>query len=141
MAKIKKDLEEKIRRQAKNRCGYCLNPQELMPYKLEIEHLIPKSLGGASNEENLWLACRECNAHKASKIEAVDNLTGKTVKLFNPRRQIWNEHFEFSDNNTQIIGKTACGRATVESLQLNNFYQTTARSIWVEMNRFPPKNV
>jgi len=46
MAKIKKDLEEKIRRAAKNHCGYCLNPQELMPYKLEIEHLVPKASGG-----------------------------------------------------------------------------------------------
>lgn len=140
MARIKKDLDTKLRRQAKNRCGYCLNPQELLPYKLEIEHIFPQSLGGKSIEENLWLACRECNAHKAAKIKAIDNLTGKTVKLFNPRTQKWREHFEFSQDNTQIIGKTPCGRATVESLQINNFYQTTARSIWVEMNRFPPKD-
>ncbi|CAN5698876.1 HNH endonuclease signature motif containing protein [soil metagenome] len=140
MAKIKKDLDALIRRQAKNRCGYCLNPQELLPYKLEIEHIFPQSLGGESIEENLWLACRECNAHKAAKTEAIDNLTGKTVKLFNPRTQNWNEHFEFSKNDSQIIGKTPCGRATVESLQINNFYQTTARSIWVEMNKFQPKD-
>ena len=141
MAKIKKDLDEIIRRQAKNRCGYCLNPQELIPYRLEIEHILPKALGGESTEENLWLACRECNAHKAKKTKAVDTLTGKTVKLFNPRRQIWREHFEFSQDNSQIIGKTPCGRATVESLQINNFYQTTARSIWIEMNKFPPRDI
>jgi hypothetical protein len=140
MAKIKKDLDASIRREAKNRCGYCLNPQELLPYKLEIEHIFPKSLGGKSTEENLWLACRECNAHKAAKTKAIDNLTGKTVKLFNPRKQKWREHLGFSEDNSQIIGKTPCGRATVESLQINNFYQTTARSIWVEMNKFPPKD-
>lgn len=140
MAKIKKDLDEIIRRQAKNRCGYCLNPQELIPYKLEIEHILPKVLGGESTEENLWLACRECNAHKAAKTKAIDNLTGKSVKLYNPRTQVWREHFEFSKTNSQIIGKTPCGRATVESLQMNNFYQITARSIWVEMNKFPPKD-
>ena len=139
MARIKKDLDTKLRRQAKNRCGYCLNPQELLPYKLEIEHIHPQSAGGESDEENLWIACRECNAHKAAKTEAIDNLTGKTVRLFNPRTQKWREHFEFSQDNKQIIGKTPCGRATVESLQINNFYQTTARSIWVEMNKFPPE--
>lgn len=139
MAKIKKDLDEKIRRAAKNRCGYCRNPQELMPYKLEIEHLVPKASGGETVEENLWLARRECNAHKAKKIEAIDNLTEKTVKLFNPRQQIWSEHFEFSRDDTEIIGKTACGRATVESLQMNNFYQTTARSAWAETKKFSPK--
>lgn len=140
MAKISKDLDAKIRRQAKNRCGYCLNPQELLPFKLEIEHLHPQALGGESVEENLWLACRECNAHKATKAKATDRLTGKTVKLFNPRKQNWGEHFEFGNDSTEIIGKTACGRATVEALQMNNIYQTTARLAWSETNKFPPKD-
>ena len=78
MAKISKDLDQKIRRQAKNRCGYCLNPQGLLPFKLEIEHIHPQALGGKSVEDNLWLACRECNAHKATKIKALDRLTGKS---------------------------------------------------------------
>ncbi len=141
MAKINKELDDRIRFQAKNRCGYCINPQELMPYKLEIEHIIPKASRGETLEENLWLACRECNSHKAAKIKALDFLTGKTVKLFNPRKQVWSEHFEFNQTNTEIIGKTPCGRATVESLQMNNFYQTTARNAWTETNRFPPKDI
>lgn len=140
MAKISQELDQRIRYQAKNRCGYCLNLQELIPYKLEIEHIHPKALGGPTIEENLWLACRECNAHKARKTEAIDSLTEKTVKLFDPRKQIWHEHFEFSQDKTEIIGKTACGRATVESLQMNNFYQKTARSAWVEAGKFPPKD-
>ena len=89
----------------------------------------------------MWLACRECNSHKAKKIKAVDNLTGKTTQLFNPRHQTWVEHFEFSQNNIEIIGKTICGRATVESLQMNNFYQTTARAAWTETSKYPPKDV
>ncbi len=140
MAKIKKDLEQKIRRQAKNRCGYCLNPQNLMPYKLEIEHLLAKALGGETVEDNLWLACRECNSHKAKKTKAVDPLTKKSVKLFNPRRQVWKKHFEFSRDGAEIIGKTPCGRATVESLKMNNIYQTTARLAWLETGKFPPKD-
>lgn len=140
MAKISKDLDAKIRRQAKNRCGYCLNPQELLPFKLEIEHLHPQALEGKSVEENLWLACRECNAHKAIKTKAIDRLTGKTVKLFNPRKQNWREHFEFSQDFSEIIGKTACGRATVDALQMNNIYQSTARLAWRETSKFPPKD-
>ena len=139
MTKISRALDKRIRHQAKNRCGYCLNPQELIPYKLEIEHIHPKGLGGGTVEENLWLACRECNAHKARKIEAIDSLTEETVKLFNPRKQNWHEHFEFSQDQTEVFGKTACGRATVESLQMNNFYQKTARTAWVETGKFPPK--
>lgn len=140
MSKISLELDGRIRQQAKNLCGYCLNPQELIPYKLEIEHIHQKGLGGETTEENLWLACRECNAHKARKIEAVDPLTEKNQKLFNPRRQNWHEHFEFSQDKTEIIGKTACGRATVESLQMNNFCQKTARTAWIETGKFPPKD-
>ena len=140
MAKINKHLDEKIRRKAKNRCGYCLNPQGLLPFKLEIEHIHPQALGGKSVEDNLWLACRECNAHKATKIKALDRLTGKVVKLFNPRKQNWHEHFEFSKDFTEIIGKTVCERATVDALQMNNIYQTTARSAWCETSKFPPKD-
>lgn len=140
MAKISKDLDSKIRSQAKNRCGYCRNPQELLPFKLEIEHIRPQALGGESIEENLWLACRESNVHKAAKIRAVDRLTGKTVKLFDPRRQNWHAHFEFSRDATRIVGKTACGRATVAALQINGIYQTTARSAWRATGKFPPED-
>ena len=140
MARIKKDLDEKIRRQSKNRCGYCLNPQELIPYKLEIEHIFSIALGGEKIEENLWLACRECNAHKSKKTKAVDSLTQKIVGIFNLRKQFWRENFEFNKFNTEIVGKTPCGRATVESLQMNNFYQTTARLAWAETGKFPPKD-
>jgi hypothetical protein len=140
MAKISKELDEKIRRQAKNRCGYCQNPQDLLPFKLEIEHIFPQALGGKTIEENLWLACRECNAHKAAKLKALDQLSEKIVKLFNPRKQKWNEHFEFSQDFSEIIGKTPCGRATVNALQMNNIYQTTARLAWIEPNKFPPKD-
>ncbi|NOT59391.1 MAG: HNH endonuclease [Acidobacteria bacterium] len=140
MSKISKALEKKIRQQANERCGYCLCPQKLISYKLEIEHLHPEALGGATVEVNLWLACTGCNSYKAMKIRAVDPLTKKSVKLFNPRRQDWREHFEFSVDCTEILGKTACGRATVASLQMNNIYQKTARVAWVESGKFPPSD-
>jgi HNH endonuclease len=139
MPKLKKELDKKIRHDAKNCCGYCLNPQELLPFKLEIEHIKPQALGGETVEENLWLACRECNAHKSKKIKSVDFLIGKLVKLFNPRTQVWQGHFEFSEDKTEIIGKTSCGRATVDALQMNDFYQITARSAWLATGKFPPK--
>ncbi len=141
MGKLSRALEAKIRQQANNRCGYCLNPQALTAYKLEIEHLYPKALGGETVEGNLWLACSGCNGHKALKTRTVDPLTRKTVRLFNPRTQDWREHFEFSQDKVEIIGKTACGRATVVSLQLNNFYQRTARRAWVEAGLFPLEDV
>ncbi|MCY7374801.1 MAG: HNH endonuclease [Pyrinomonadaceae bacterium] len=140
MSKISRKLQGKIRRQAKNRCGYCLLPQNLNPTFLEIEHLQPVAGGGTETEENLWLACRECNSHKSAKIYGFDEKTGRRIRLYNPRRQNWNRHFKFSDDKTKIIGKTVCGRATVETLKLNSEILVCVRRLWVEFDLFPPKD-
>jgi hypothetical protein len=86
----------------------------------EIEHIIPLVKGGSSDESNLWLACPLCNGHKSSKVEAIDPQTETTVPLFNPRTQRWSDHFDWSDDGTQVIGITPMGRATVASLCLDS---------------------
>ena len=118
MSEISKKSDTKIRREAKNRCGYCLLPQSLNPNLLEIEHLSATANGGSDAEENLWLACRLCNGYKRAQTEAVDPKTKRRVLLFNPRAQDWRAHFAWQGE--RIIGQTACGRATVQALKLNN---------------------
>ncbi len=140
MSKISQKLINKIRRDAKYRCGYCKLPQSIIPNMLEIEHLLPLAEGGQNEEENLWLACRNCNSYKSSKTKAVDPETNQLVKIFNPRTQDWSEHFEFSSDGTQIIGKTVCGRATVTALHLNFEQAVTARRNWVSVGWYPPKD-
>lgn len=44
---------------------------------------------------------------------AVDTATGDWVPIFDPRHQIWREHFAWSEGGELIIGMTATGRATV----------------------------
>lgn len=141
MSEISKELDSKIRAQSKNRCGYCLVPQKLVSYKLEIEHLFPKAKGGKSEEENLWLACRNCNLSKGVKTHGFDTITFRRVKIFNPRNQNWSTHFIWSENKTEIIGKTSCGRATVSVLHLNSDLQRTAREFWKLTGIFPPEKL
>lgn len=136
MSKIAERLKRKIRQQAKNRCGYCLLPQTLNPSLLEIEHLLPTAKGGTDTEENLWLSCRLCNGYKGVQTEAVDPKTNQSVLLFNPRAQDWNEHFEWNDE--KIAGKTACGRATIQALKLNNEIILPVRKKWIVAGWFPP---
>ena len=140
MSEIKQDLDAKIRTQAKNRCGYCLVPQKLVSYKLEIEHLFPKAKGGATKEANLWLACRQCNLSKGIKTHGFDTVTFGREDIFNPREQNWSENFAWSNGKIEIIGKTPCGRATVSALQLNNDLHRTAREFWKLTGIFPPKD-
>lgn len=140
MSDIKQDLDAKIRAQAKNRCEYCLVPQKLISSKLEIKHIFPRGLGGSNKENNLSLACRQCNLSKGIKTHGFDTITFERVKIFNPREQIWSENFKFSKDETEIIGRTDCGRATVSALQLNSDLQKTAREFWKLTGIFPPKD-
>ena len=52
------------------------------------------------------------------------------MALFNPRQQVWHEHFAWSKEGTAILGLTACGRATTIALQLNNEIAMTVRGHW-----------
>jgi hypothetical protein len=113
----------------------------LLPWKLEIEHIQPLIRGGTNEEINLWLSCRSCNSFKATQTHGYDPITQRRVRLFNPRRQKWSRHFAWSDDGTQIIGLTVCGRATVVALKLNNIFSVTARSEWVPVGLHPPKKV
>lgn len=134
---ISEALKAKIRTSAGNRCGYCRSLQMYVLGLLEIEH-IPKAKDGTDDEKNLWLACRLCNNYKGTQTDARDPLTNKKVKLFNPRKQKWSKHFEWSLDGAQIIGTTAIGRATVIALQLNNIISVTVRQQWVLAGWHPP---
>ena len=140
MSRISRKIQAKVRKAAKNRCGYCLLPQEILMGKLEIEHLLPQAIGGTNEEENLWLACRDCNSHNSFKVYVFDDETRQKVKLFNPRTQIWHEHFKFNQDQTKIIGKTVCGRATVIALRMNEDQAVKARLLWVKASWYPPKD-
>ena len=137
---ISEDLRARVRTQAKNRCCYCQARQEHVPWVLEIEHIVPKSKGGTDDEENLWLACHSCNLFKSNKTRGRDPLTGRRVRLFNPRRQQWKRHFYWDSDGAFIIGRTVCGRATVVALNLNNLVAVTVRRNWVAAGWHPSED-
>lgn len=136
---IPEALRARVREQAGHRCGYCLAPQHLVLGWLEIEHIIPQCAGGTDEELNLWLGCRLCNAYKSDQTHGTDPETGQQVRLFDPRRQHWSEHFEWSEDGTRVIGKTPTGRVTVLSLQLNNAIAVMVRREWVKAGWHPPR--
>jgi hypothetical protein len=135
---VPKPLRERVAAAAGHRCGYCLSSEAIVGAPMEIDHLIPESLGGVTEEENLWLACSLCNDHKAGRIAAHDPVTGELVRLFDPRRQAWAEHFRWTAAGDRIIGQTPTGRATVAALQLNRPVLVRARQLWIEAGWHPP---
>lgn len=71
------------------------------------------------------LACSYCNFHKGPNIAAIDPDSGQIVPLFNPRRDLWADHFAWE--GTVVVGRTAIGRATVELLAMNDWQRVELR--------------
>jgi hypothetical protein len=107
---------------------------------MEIDHLIPEAQGGRTVEENLWLSCSACNAFKGDRARGIDPLSGETVALFNPRRQLWREHFAWMQSGDLVVGRTPIGRATVAALKLNRPLLVHARQLWVRIGVHPPRD-
>jgi hypothetical protein len=112
-------LRRLILERAQGRCEYCQLPMAYSPDIFEVEHILPLAGGGATELENLALACSSCNRYKGTRTSAQDPRSGRRVRLFNPRRQRWERHFRWSEDFTEIEGRTATGRATVEALRMN----------------------
>jgi len=101
-----------VRERAGNRCEYCGHRQDWAPVvQFHIDHILPRKHGGTDDSENLALACQHCNLHRRDNLSGKDEKTGRTVKLFNPRTQRWEDHFEL--RGILIVGLTSTGRATV----------------------------
>jgi hypothetical protein len=68
----------------------------------------------------------------------VDPLSGQSVGLFNPRTQVWSEHFQWSRAQVGLLeAKTACGRATIARLQMNHPVLVDIRRLLADLGLFP----
>jgi 5-methylcytosine-specific restriction endonuclease McrA len=132
-------LRVRIAEHAGYRCGYCLSSQELLGMPMNIEHIIPEALGGATDEANLWLSCVRCNLYKGARTRVEDPESGEIVALFDPRRESWNEHFAWNQAGVEILGRTSRGLATCVALRLNNSEIVVARRLWVAAGWWPPR--
>lgn len=137
---VSKALRKRIAVDARHRCGYCLTSSSITGMPMEIDHIIPESLGGPTVRENLWLACSMCNDHKGNRIAASDPHTGEIARIFDPRRQAWSDHFTWNAEGDQIIGKTPIGRATTAVVRLNRAELVEARRGWVLVGWHPPED-
>ena len=96
-------------------------------------------MSGAVDPQNLVLACRACNAHKADHTFGRDRATGEEVALFNPRIDIWSDHFVWDADETRIVPLTSVGRLTVEVLDMNAALVVGARALWRSADLHPPE--
>ncbi len=103
-----------------------------------MDHIVPSTKGGGDDLSNLALCCYVCNSTKGAKTHARDPETAGLQPIFNPRRQGWSDHFEWSDDGLRIVGLTPVGRATIAALRLNRSSLLVSRQVWVQWGVHPP---
>jgi hypothetical protein len=131
-----RQLSRQVAERAQWRCEYCRSPAAFSTQPFEVDHIIPRSKGGATLLENLALSCG-CNSYKGDRTHARDPQTGRTVTLFHPRRQRWSRHFAWSEDFMLIAGRTMAGRATVEALRLNRPALVNLRRALLAIGKHP----
>jgi HNH endonuclease len=131
-------LRERVLARAAGRCAFCRCADWLMGVTFEIDHVKPRAAGGETALDNLCLCCPTCNRHKAARTRAVDPVSGKSVRLFHPVRDAWEEHFTWREGGTLVAGRTAVGRATLEALHVNRSVMVELRRYWVGTGVHPP---
>ena len=104
---------------ALHRCEYCHLPQAAAPFiAFHVEHIVALQHLQDDSENNLALACPDCNRYKGPNLTSVDPETRQLVRLFHPRQDRWEDHFEYQ--GPLIIGLSDIGTATVRLLDMNS---------------------
>ncbi len=137
---ISATLREAVILRASKCCEYCKSQDKYSPTFFTIDHTLPESLDGSTDFENLAYACFLCNRLKSNKLKIFDTATDKWIQLFNPRKDIWQEHFAWNDDATPIVGITVIGRITVNELKLNREKLIEYRLSLIPFGTHPSEN-
>ncbi len=132
---MNRKAESTVRRRAGGFCEYCRSPESLSHLPFPLDHIIARQHGGQTTEDNLALACPECNLHKGPNITGIDPKTKTLTRLFNPRVDSWTQHFRW--NGAFLSGRTAIGRTTEYVIAANSPSRVELRRAWIQAGVFP----
>lgn len=100
-----------------------------------LRQLISEKHGGGTEADNLAFACTFCNRFKGSDIASVAKASGKLVRFYNPRTDVWSEHFRLE--GVSIFPLTNIGSVTEFILQLNQPDRLLERAELQLIKRYP----
>ncbi|HZZ77400.1 MAG TPA: HNH endonuclease signature motif containing protein [Gemmataceae bacterium] len=135
---MKASLEKLVWTRARRRCEYCQMPQEYDELTFEIDHIIPQKHRGKTSAGNLALACFSCNKNKLSDLSGIDPKTRRIVRIYHPRRMSWIRHFRW--DGPWLVGRSAVGRATIVTLNINAPLRVRLRNELIASGEFPPSD-
>ena len=132
---MNESLRQFVRDRADNRCEYCRLPQTASPFlRFHIEHVEASQHVLDDSESNLCLACARCNLQKGPNLTTMIQPDRQLVRLFHPRQDQWDAHFEVIDG--RIVGKTDVGMATAKLLLMNSGDQLRIRRMLINRSEY-----
>lgn len=117
MSDVGAALRRLVIERSQNRCEYCRIRIDLDEMPGCVDHIIPLKHHGTSDAENLAWSCFHCNTSKQTDLTGLDPDTGNLTRLFNPRTDVWSQHFDCIE--AEIVGCTAIGRTTLYVVNMN----------------------
>jgi hypothetical protein len=133
---MEQSLINQVWQRADSICEYCRMPQQYDLLAFQIDHIIARKHHGTDELGNLALACFACNNHKGPNIAGVDPETNEIVRLFHPRQDHWEDHFEW--RGAMLSGRTSIGRVTIDVLAINLPHRLRLRQMLILEGVFPP---
>ena len=100
-----------------------------------MDHIVSRKHRGSTSAGNLALAYLRCNVAKGTDIGALAGKPPQLQKLFHPRQDRWNDHFQLA--GVRIIPLTVTGAATIRLLQLNASDRLLLRRTLQKAGRYP----
>ena len=132
---IAAELRRLVLARAEGICEYCLIAVVDTFYGCEANHIISEKHGGATDSDNLASACVFCNQSKGSDVGSIHGETGAFVRFFNPRTDVWADHFALVEH--RIEGLTPLGSVTARILKFNTADQALERQTLLTSERYP----
>lgn len=129
-------LRKLVRQRSDRSCEYCQIHEDdaLLPH--EPDHIIALKHRGETTESNLAWTCFTCNRSKSSDLASIDIETNQLVRLFHPRTDSWDDHFQL-ERDGRISPQTDVGRVTEFLLKLNRSEHVEIRKILNRSKRNP----
>jgi hypothetical protein len=133
--KIPKTLRQKVAVRANHICEYCRRPEGDSFIRYQADHIISRKHGGKTDLENLAHTCPICNNAKGSDLGTILEDEEKLIRIFNPRKQGWFDHFEVV--NGEILPKSEIRAATIKLLKFNEIERVLERLDLVAAGVYP----
>jgi HNH endonuclease len=106
----------------------------------QVDHIISEKHGGSTDADNLAFACTTCNRNKGSDVGSIvmPLNSGIFSRFFNPRIDLWQEHFRLSETRgVSIIPLSTIGEVTARILGFNAPERLLERQVLRDINRYP----